>query len=62
MTRRLLAALLLCLAPLRAQEIRPLTILHSNDLHAHLLPDDLDRGGFARLATAVREEKANCTA
>ena len=62
MTRRLLAALLLCLAPLSAQEIRPLTILHSNDLHAHLLPDDRDRGGFARLATAVRQEKANCTA
>jgi 2',3'-cyclic-nucleotide 2'-phosphodiesterase (5'-nucleotidase family) len=62
MTRRLLLALLLCLTPLPAQDVRPLTILHSNDLHAHLLPDDRDRGGFARLATAVHQEKANCTA
>ncbi len=66
MTRRLLLWLLAGLVPIpaqnAAQNIRPLTILHSNDLHAHLLPDDLDRGGFARLATAVREEKRNCAA
>jgi 2',3'-cyclic-nucleotide 2'-phosphodiesterase (5'-nucleotidase family) len=62
MTRRLLLWLLAGLAPIAAQNVRPLTILHSNDLHAHLLPDDLDRGGFARLATAVREEKRNCVA
>src|SRR5512141_2286058 len=47
--------------PLAAQ-IRPLTILHSNDLHAHLLPDDRDNGGFARLATEVRRQKAQCAA
>jgi 2',3'-cyclic-nucleotide 2'-phosphodiesterase (5'-nucleotidase family) len=41
-----------------AQDVRPLTILHSNDLHAHLLPDDQGLGGFAYLATAVREERA----
>src|ERR1022692_160050 len=40
--RRLLALLLFAIAT-RAQEVRPLTILHSNDLHAHLLPD---RRGF----------------
>jgi 2',3'-cyclic-nucleotide 2'-phosphodiesterase (5'-nucleotidase family) len=62
MTRRFLLGLLLCLAPLAAQDIRPLTILHSNDLHAHLMSDDRGRGGFARLATAVRQEKANCSA
>jgi 2',3'-cyclic-nucleotide 2'-phosphodiesterase (5'-nucleotidase family) len=62
MARRYLAWLLLCVAPLAAQDVRPLTILHSNDLHAHLLPSDRSRGGFARLATAVRQEKANCTA
>jgi 2',3'-cyclic-nucleotide 2'-phosphodiesterase (5'-nucleotidase family) len=67
MTRRLLLWLLAGLAPIaaqdiRARDIRPLTILHSNDLHAHLLSDDLDRGGFARLATAVLEEKQNCVA
>src|SRR6266853_656852 len=61
MIRRLLLGLLLYLIPLAAQT-KPLTILHSNDLHAHLLPDDHDQGGFARLATAVRREKANCVA
>src|SRR5258708_18182981 len=59
--RRRLVSLLLCLTPLAAQ-IKPLTILHSNDLHAHLLPDDRDNGGFARLATEVRRQKAQCAA
>ena len=44
------------------QDVRRLTILHSNDLHAHLLPDDQGMGGFAYLATAVREERARSTA
>ena len=60
-TRRRLLSFLLCLSPLTAQ-IKPLTILHSNDLHAHLLPDDRDNGGFARLATEVRRQKAQCVA
>jgi 2',3'-cyclic-nucleotide 2'-phosphodiesterase (5'-nucleotidase family) len=60
-TRRRLLSLLLCVMPLAAQ-IKPLTILHSNDLHAHLLPDDRDNGGFARLATEVRRQKAQCAA
>ena len=60
-TRRQLIPLLLCLSHLAAQ-IKPLTILHSNDLHAHLMPDDRDKGGFARLATEVRRQKANCAA
>jgi len=60
-TRRRLLSLLLCVTPLAAQ-IKPLTILHSNDLHAHLLPDDRDNGGFARLATEVRRQKAQCAA
>jgi 2',3'-cyclic-nucleotide 2'-phosphodiesterase (5'-nucleotidase family) len=47
---------------LTAQDVRPLTILHSNDLHAHLLPDDRGMGGFAYLATAVREERAHSVA
>lgn len=59
--RRLLPLLLLCITPLAAQ-IKPLTILHSNDLHAHLMPDDRDNGGFARLATEVRHQKAQCAA
>jgi len=59
--RRLLALLLFAIAA-RAQDVRPLTILHSNDLHAHLLPDDRGMGGFAYLATAVREERARSAA
>jgi len=58
---RLLALLLVALAA-PAQDVRPLTILHSNDLHAHLLPDDHGMGGFAYLATAVREERARSVA
>jgi 2',3'-cyclic-nucleotide 2'-phosphodiesterase (5'-nucleotidase family) len=59
--RRLLALLLFAIATW-AQDVRPLTILHSNDLHAHLLPDDRGMGGFAYLATAVREERARSSA
>ena len=63
MTRRFLLFLLLSLTPLFAQDsVKPLTILHSNDLHAHLLPDEHGNGGFARLATVVRREKMNCGA
>src|ERR1700728_791068 len=58
---RFLALFLLALSAL-AQDVRPLTILHSNDLHAHLLPDDQGMGGFAYLATAVREERARSSA
>src|SRR5580658_2142717 len=55
-------ALFLAVLPALAQDVRPLTILHSNDLHAHLLPDDQGMGGFAYLATAVREERAHSAA
>jgi 2',3'-cyclic-nucleotide 2'-phosphodiesterase (5'-nucleotidase family) len=60
MIRRL--ALFVFALTLPAQDVRPLTILHSNDLHAHLLPDDHGKGGFAYLATAVRQERARSTA
>src|SRR4029079_14521767 len=59
MIRRLLLSLLLCLPSLAAQ-VKPLTILHSNDLHAHLLPDDRGNGGFARRATEGRKQRAQC--
>jgi 5'-nucleotidase/UDP-sugar diphosphatase len=63
MTCRLVLWLLLGLTPLFGQDgVKSLTILHSNDLHAHLLPDERGNGGFARLATAVRREKMNCAA
>lgn len=34
-----------------------LTILHTNDLHAHLLPDDRGLGGFAYVAGVVRDQR-----
>lgn len=52
--------LFLMLASADAQDIRRLTILHSNDLHARLTPDTNERGGFAYLATLVRRERAGC--
>jgi 2',3'-cyclic-nucleotide 2'-phosphodiesterase (5'-nucleotidase family) len=56
--RRLTLALLLC-TPLAA-EVRTLTILHTNDLHARMLPLENHRGGFAYLAAAIRRERAGC--
>jgi len=44
-----------------AAEVRSLTILHTNDLHARLLPLDNHHGGFAALAAVVRRERAGCT-
>ena len=52
-------AIIAALAPLGA-EIRTLTILHTNDLHAHLLPSARGEGGFAELAGAIRRERQNC--
>ncbi len=50
----------LALAPAWS-EVRRLTILHTNDLHARFLPDDKGQGGFAQLATALRRESAGCS-
>lgn len=59
MTRRvLLLALLVSSASL--SEVRSLTILHTNDLHARLSPLDNHMGGFAYLATAIRHERDGC--
>ena len=61
--RRLLGVALLLAACLPAQDaVRSLTILHTNDLHARLLPDDQGRGGFAALAAGIRRERAGCDA
>jgi 5'-nucleotidase/UDP-sugar diphosphatase len=57
--RRLLFACLLLCAPLPA-EIRSLTILHTNDLHARLSPLENKHGGFAYLQTVLKRERANC--
>src|ERR1051326_1863789 len=58
--RCLLALALLCASQLAA-EIRSLTILHVNDIHARLTPLDNRQGGFAYLAAVIRRERANCT-
>jgi 2',3'-cyclic-nucleotide 2'-phosphodiesterase (5'-nucleotidase family) len=57
--RRFLALALFFAVSLTA-EIRSLTILHTNDLHARLMPLDNGRGGFAYLASVIRRERANC--
>lgn len=41
-------------------EIRSLTILHTNDLHARLTPLENGRGGFAALAGLIRHEREHC--
>jgi 5'-nucleotidase/UDP-sugar diphosphatase len=59
--RRGLLYVFLLAAFAAAQQTRDLTILHTNDLHARLLPDQHDRGGFARLAGTIRQERQGCT-
>jgi len=44
-----------------AAEVRSLTILHTNDLHARLTALENGRGGFAALAAVIRRERAHCT-
>src|SRR5215475_12946728 len=58
MKRALLFALLIVYAP--SAETRELTILHTSDLHARMLPDSRDGGGFAYLAAMIRREKMGC--
>ena len=55
-----LLSLLLFTTLLEGQQVRHLTILHSNDLHARLTPDSNHRGGFAYLATLVRAQRKGC--
>jgi 2',3'-cyclic-nucleotide 2'-phosphodiesterase (5'-nucleotidase family) len=54
-----LAAAALCWCGLLAADVRPLTILHTNDLHARLTPTD-GKGGFASVAAAIRREREGC--
>ncbi len=58
--RRCLALALLVCSSLAA-EIRSLTILHTNDVHARLVPLDDKSGGFAYLASVIRKERAGCS-
>ena len=56
---RITLAAALAAASLTA-EIRTLTILHVNDLHARLLPLENRHGGFAYLASLIRREREKC--
>jgi 5'-nucleotidase / UDP-sugar diphosphatase len=58
---RRLAPLALLVCSHLAAEIRSLTILHTNDIHARLSPSETKQGGFAYLASAIRRERANCS-
>jgi 2',3'-cyclic-nucleotide 2'-phosphodiesterase (5'-nucleotidase family) len=40
-----------------ARNIDTLTILHTNDMHAQLLPDDKGRGGWAAIASVIKARK-----
>ena len=40
-----------------APRIDRLTILHTNDVHAHLLPDEQGRGGWASIAALIKAKK-----
>src|SRR5579871_2288244 len=57
---RPLLAMLLAVTSLCA-EVRSLTILHVNDLHARISPLENHNGGFAYLTAAIRKERAGCT-
>src|SRR4051812_16885638 len=54
--RLLLGALFLCSCGLA--DVRTLTILHTNDLHARISPLENGNGGFAYLKTVVERERA----
>ena len=42
-----------------ARNVKTLTILHTNDVHAHLLPDERGRGGWASIAALIKAKKAS---
>ncbi|HSW48859.1 MAG TPA: bifunctional UDP-sugar hydrolase/5'-nucleotidase [Bryobacteraceae bacterium] len=45
---------------LAAADLATLTILHTNDLHARLTPLENGKGGFARLAGLIRQQRDGC--
>jgi len=59
--RLALAAALFPTLLLPADEVRTVTILHTNDLHARLSPLEDGRGGFAYVASVIRREREGCT-
>ncbi len=61
MKRILPFLLLFSFAAPAADEIRTVTILHTNDLHSRLSPLENGRGGFAYVASAIRSAREDCT-
>jgi 2',3'-cyclic-nucleotide 2'-phosphodiesterase (5'-nucleotidase family) len=59
--RLFLTALWLTSLTWAQDDIRSLTILHVNDLHAQLVPTAEGLGGFAYLAAEVRHQREACT-
>src|ERR1700735_425249 len=62
MKRSLAGILLFSFVVWGQDDIRSLTILHSNDLHAQLRPNAQGLGGFAYLAAELRRERDGCAA
>jgi 2',3'-cyclic-nucleotide 2'-phosphodiesterase (5'-nucleotidase family) len=61
--RRICFAVCCALVSAFAQStVHSLTILHTNDLHAHLRPDPDGMGGFAYLAAELRHQREGCKA
>ena len=58
--RRIFCLTLLAALQLAA-EVRTLTILHTNDLHSRLSPLANHQGGFAYLASVIRQQREGCT-
>ena len=58
----LVLALLAGCVPSQGSATVDLTILHVNDLHARLQPDDRGRGGYAYVAAALARERAAAAA
>ena len=58
----LAAVLALCMPASAAEGPKQVTILFTHDLHSHLLPsvqdDGSERGGYARLMSIIKEQKA----
>ena len=59
----LVMLLSMCIIPISASEKDEITILFTHDLHSHLLPSanedgEGEYGGYARLMTLIREQKA----
>jgi 2',3'-cyclic-nucleotide 2'-phosphodiesterase (5'-nucleotidase family) len=58
--RQSVIALVLLVVSGSSAEVRSLTILHTNDLHARISPLENKNGGFAYLARIIQRERAGC--